>query len=145
MPTEAPNAVPGLESKDEATKITKTHEEDKIDPLKVITNMEMVNEPQTISLAAALTTQDGSAETGNPTVHSASRTTEDLNKEAKTNGKNHLTKGKHKIPKTNNNYNVGFMDVKETVKNNDINVKEKNQVPSVLTPADPLASEVPQQ
>ena len=68
MPIEAPNAVPGLESKDEATKITKTHEEYKIDPLKVITNMEMVNEPQTISLAAALTTQDGSAETGNPTL-----------------------------------------------------------------------------
>ena len=90
-------------------------------------------------------TPDGSAETGNPTVHSALRTTEDLNKEAKTNGKNHLTKGKHKIPKTNNNYNVGFMDVKETVKNNEINVKENNQVPSVLTPADPLASEVPRQ
>ena len=55
MPTEALNAVPGLESKDEATKITKTHVEDKIDPLKVITTMELVKEPRTISLAAALT------------------------------------------------------------------------------------------
>ena len=71
MLMEAPTVVPGLKTKDEAAKITKTHEEDKIDPLKVITNMELVKEPRTISLAAALTTQDGRAKTGNPTVHSA--------------------------------------------------------------------------
>ena len=65
---EAPTVMPGLKTKDEAAKITKTHEEHKIDPLKVITNMELVKEPRTISLAAALTTQDGSAETGNPTL-----------------------------------------------------------------------------
>ena len=53
MLMEAPTVVPGLKTKDEATKITKTHEEDKIDPLKVITNMELVKEPRTISLAAA--------------------------------------------------------------------------------------------
>ena len=70
MPIEAPNAVPGLKSKDEATKITKTHVEDKIDPLKVITNIELVNEPRTISPVAALTTLgSSSAKTGKPTVH----------------------------------------------------------------------------
>ena len=39
MLIEAPTAVPGLESKGEATKITKTKLEDKIDPLKVIKNI----------------------------------------------------------------------------------------------------------
>ena len=73
MLIEAPTAVPGLESKGEATKITKTKLEDKIDQLKVIKNIELVNELRTISPGAALTTQDSSsAETGKVTVHTRS-------------------------------------------------------------------------
>ena len=68
MLIEAPTAVPGLESKGEATKITKIKLEDKIDPLKFIKNIELVNELQTISPGAAPTTQNSSsAETGDST------------------------------------------------------------------------------
>ena len=138
MPIEAPNAVPGLESKDEATKITKTKLEDKIDPFKVIINIELVNKLRTISPAAAPTTQDSSAETSKATVHTAPRATEDIDKVAKTNGKESSHKEKIKILKTNNNINVGFMDVKETVKNIEIHDKENNQVQEFLFTSRPL-------
>ena len=122
MLIEALTAVPGLESKWEATKITKTKLEDKIDQLKVIKNIELVNEPRTIYPAAAPTTQDSSsAETGKGTVHTSQRATEDIETKAKTNGKESSHKEKYKILKTNNNINLGFMDVTKTVKNFEIN------------------------
>ena len=103
----------------------------------------MVNELWTISTAAAPTTQDSSsAETGKGTVHTSQRSTEDIETEAKTNGKESSHKEKYKIVKTNNNDNLGFMDVTKTVKNFEIN-NENNQVPRVCYPANLLAQEIP--
>ena len=88
MLVQAPIAVPGFESKEEATKITKTKLEDKPDDLTVLKNMELVNELRTISPAATPTTLgSSSAETGKSTVHTSQRATEDIETEAKTNGK----------------------------------------------------------
>ena len=79
MPIQAPIAVPGFESKEEATKIIKTKLEDKPDHLEVLKNIELVNELRTISPAAAPTIQDSSsAETGKSTVHKTQRSTEDI-------------------------------------------------------------------
>ena len=55
--------------------------------------------------------------------------------------RNHLTKEKYEIVKTNNNYNLGFMYVTKKVKNFEINDKENNQVRRVFAPADPLAKD----
>ena len=97
-----------------------------------------------MSPAAAPTTQDSSsAETGTVTLHMSPRTTEDIETEAKTNGKESSHKEKYKILKTNNNINLGFMDATITVKNFKIHDKENNQVPKVFTPADPLAKDFP--
>ena len=103
MLIEAPTVVPGLKKKDEATKITKTKVEDKPDHFEVLNNIELATKPQTISSVAGLTTQYSSVETGKATVHSALRTTEDINKEAKTNGKKSSHKGEDNNVKTNNN------------------------------------------
>ena len=57
-----------------------------------------------MSHAAAPTTQDSSsAETGKSTVHTSQRATEDIETEAKTNGKESSHKEKYKIVKTNTN------------------------------------------
>ena len=80
---------------------------------------------------------------GKATVHTAPRATEDINKEAKTNGKESSLKEKYKIVKTNNNINLGFMDITKTVKNFEIHDKENNQVPRVFDPADPIAKDLP--
>ena len=90
-------------AKDEAAKITKTKIEDKPDQFEVLNNIELETKPRTISPVAALTSQEGGVETGKATVHSASRTTEDINKEAKTNGKKSSHKGEDNNVKTNNN------------------------------------------
>ena len=113
-------------NQDEATKITKTKVEDKPDQFEVINNIELIHEPQIISPVAAPTTQDSSAETGKVTVHTASRATEDIDKVAKTNGMKSSHKGKD-----NNNNNLGFMDIEETVKNIEIHEKKKRKKSSL--------------
>ena len=107
--------------------------------------MEKVTEFRTMLPAAAPTTQDSSsAETGKGTVHTSQRATEDIKTKAKTNGKESSHKEKYKIVKTNNNINLGFMDVTKTVKNFEIHDKENNQVPRVFYSSRPLlAKDIP--
>ena len=56
---QAQTAVPGLESAGEDTKKTKSNLDDKPDQLKVLKNMELVNELRTMSRAAALISAPG--------------------------------------------------------------------------------------
>ena len=74
--------------------------------------MEQVNELRTMSRAAALTTPDiRSAETGESTVHTTQRSTEDIEIVVKANDKHPSHKEKQKIVKTNKNLNLGLMYV----------------------------------
>ena len=78
-----------------------------------------------MSPAAAPTTPDSSsAETGESTVHTTQRSTEDIETVVKANGKHPSHKEKFKIVNSNSNLNLGFMDVTTVSEEFEIHDKE---------------------
>ena len=97
-----------------------------------------------MSPTAAPTTPDrSSAKTGKGTVHTSPRATEDIETEAKNNGKESSHKEKYKIIKTNKNNNLGFMYVIKTVKNFKIHDKETIKFQEFLSSRPLLAQDFP--
>ena len=121
----APAAVPDFKSEREDTKITESKLEEQSDQLKVPKNMEKVMVPRTMSPAAPLPTPNiRRAATGENSVHTTQRSTEVIEKEAKTIGKKSSHKEKYKIANTNSNLNLGFMDVTTVSEEFEIHDKE---------------------
>ena len=115
----APAAEPHVKSEKENTQITKSKLEQLSDQLQVPQNMEKVMVPRTISPAAEQPPPNSRrAATG--LVHTTLRSTEVIETEAKTIGKESSHKEIYKFVNTNSNLNVVFMDVTKTVKNFEI-------------------------